>query len=162
MSGKELDQKLLNWILKLPGTRDKYNGLPDDLKAYVDEFKDHDLTREFAPTVSEIKFPANYATAKKIAQLKAMWEEQYKLDKGKHYPDVVEKNGDHVRYVKKVIFENCGETVRNTPAVHFRHFDFWPIQVTFISKSIVGVQNIVKYAKSVNKKVRVCVSLFSL
>jgi hypothetical protein len=123
MSREELDKKLLNWVLKIPGMKEKYNDLPDNLKSYVDEFKDHDLTKEFVPTAGTVKFPPNHATAKKIDQLKSMWEEQYKLDKGEKYPGVVEKNGDNVRYVEKVVFENWGETVRNTPAVRFI-FDF--------------------------------------
>ena len=123
MTREELDQRWLKWVLKIPGMREKYDDLPDHLQAYVDQFKSHDLTTEFVPTAGPTKFPPNTATARKIAQLKAMLEEQHKLDKGEKYPDVVENNGDKVAYVEKLLFENWGETIKNTPSVH-PYFEF--------------------------------------
>ena len=118
LTREELDQQWLKWVLEVPGMRKKYDDLPGNLQAYVDQFKSHDLTTEFVPRDGPTKFPPNTATARKIAQLKAMLEEQYKLDKGEKYPDVVENNGDKVPYVENLLFENWGETVKNTPLVH--------------------------------------------
>jgi len=117
LTREEVDQQWLKWVLKIPGMREKYDELPDDLRAYVDQFKSHDLTTEFVPRTDRTKFPPKMATAKKITQLKAMLEEQYRLDRGEKYPNVVENNGDKVAYVEKLIFENWGETIKNTPSV---------------------------------------------
>jgi hypothetical protein len=117
LTREEVNQRWMNWALEIPGMREKYDDLPDNLKAYVDQFKSHDLTTEFVSSVGPMKFPPKIATAKKIAQLKAMLDEQYKLDKGERYPNIVENNGDKVAYVEKLGFENWGETVKNTPSV---------------------------------------------
>jgi hypothetical protein len=118
LTREETDQRWLNCVLKIPGMREKYDDLPHNLQAYVDQFKSHDLTTEFVPSAGPTKFPPKIATAKKITQLKAMLEEQYKLDKGEKYPNVVENDGANVAYVEKLnVFENWGETVKNTPSV---------------------------------------------
>ena len=119
LTREEVDQRLVNWVLKIPGMKEKYDVLPDNLKSDIDQFKDHDLTQEFSPTSCGAKFRPNPTIERRSAQVKAMWEEQFKLDKGEKYPDVLENDGKRVMYVEKMLFENWGETVKNTPAVFF-------------------------------------------
>jgi hypothetical protein len=117
LTREEADQRLVNWSLKIPGMKEKYDELPDNLKSDVDRFKDHDLTQEFVPTAVGAKFRPDPNVERTSAKMKAMWEEQFKLDKGEKYPDILEKDGTRVVYVEKMLFENWGETVKNTPAV---------------------------------------------
>ena len=119
LTREEVDQRLVNWVLKIPGMKESYDTLPENLKFDVDRFKDHDLTQEFVPTSVGTKFRPDPSIERTCAKVNAMWEEQLRLDRGEKYPDVVEKNGERVVYVEKMLFENWGETVKNTPAVFF-------------------------------------------
>ena len=121
LTREELDQRLVNWLLKIPELKGKFDDLPENIRACVDQFKDCDLKQEDpVPLPNGFKPPPTAATAKKIEKLKTAWEEQLKIDKGLKYPDVVEKDGNNVMYVEKFVFENWGETIENTPAVNPR------------------------------------------
>ena len=100
----------------------KFDELPENVRACVDHFKDCDLSKtDPLPLAHGFKLPPITATAKKMKKLKAAWEEQYKLDQGTKYPNIVGKNGDRVLYVEKAVFENWRQTVENTPAVSALH-----------------------------------------
>lgn len=155
LTREDLDQRLVNWAFKIPALKEKIEGLPDEARQCINQFKDSDLQQEHpVPLSAGFKLPVSSSTAKKVAVQKAAWERQFDLDKGLAYPTVVENTGQNVLYVEKLVFENWGETIKNTPAVVSRYC-LTHTQVTFIPKSIVGVQNIVKYAKEVGKRVRV-------
>jgi hypothetical protein len=115
---EEFDKRLVNWLLNVPGLKEKFDELPDNVRTCVDEFKDSDLSGDNpVPHAIDFKLPPSTSTAKKISKLNAALEEQRNADEWKKYPNVVEKNGDKVKYVEKFPFENWGETVANTPAV---------------------------------------------
>ena len=121
LTREDLDQRLVNWALKIPGLKEKFDELPDETRKAVDQFKDSDLSQENpVPLSSGFKTPLTSSTAKKIATLKAGWQRQFDLDKGLAYPDIVENNGEEVKYVDKLIFENWGQTIKNTPAVYLQ------------------------------------------
>jgi len=118
LTREDLDQRLLNWALKIPALKGKFDELPQETRAAVDQFKDSDLNQENHVRLSSgFKTPLSSSTTKKIATLKAAWQRQFDIDKGLAYPDVVENNGEKVKYVDKLAFENWGETIKNTPAV---------------------------------------------
>ena len=56
LTREEVDQRLVNWVLKIPGMKENYDTLPENLKYDVDRFKDHDLTQKFVPTSVGPKF----------------------------------------------------------------------------------------------------------
>jgi hypothetical protein len=115
---EELDQKLVNWALKVPPVKEKFNALPEEIRTHVEQFKDRDLSAEGVGDVGHgFKKPMSAATARKCAELRDAWEKQYQMDGGKKFPEVVENTGEPVRYVEKLLFRNWGETVENTPAV---------------------------------------------
>jgi len=119
LTREDLDQRLVNWALKIPGLKEKFDELPNETRKAVDQFKDSDLGQNNpVPLSSGFKTPPSSSTAKKIATLKAAWQKQFDVDKGLAYPDIVENNGEKVKYVDKLTFENWGETIKNTPAVH--------------------------------------------
>jgi hypothetical protein len=115
LTREELDQKLLNWIFKIPGFKAKFDKLPENVQKLVEEFAESDL--HSLPTVYGFRKPTPIA-ARKCAGLKAAWEEQFKIDGGTGYPGVVEGDGEAVKYVDKAVFQNWGETVQSTPAVY--------------------------------------------
>jgi hypothetical protein len=119
LSREELDQKLINWALKVPGLKEKFDDLPDGVKTIMDDFKDADLSQKggLRGKAAGFKLPTSPKTAMKMAKLKQMWDEQVKVDGGNKYTGVVEKDGTPVLYVEKFPFENWGDTVKNTPAV---------------------------------------------
>jgi hypothetical protein len=125
LSREELDQRLINWGLTIPGLKEKFDELPDVVKKCVDEFVKVDLksgkTAYGVPSASEFKLPTNLKTARKCAALKAAWEDKVKKGEGKEYPSIVENTGEPVPYVDKFAFENWGETSRGTPAVNLHH-----------------------------------------
>ena len=119
LTREELDQRLIQWAMKIPELRGKFDELPENIRTCVDKFKDCDLSQEDYASVAEgFQRPPTAATAKKIENLKTAWEKQFNVDQGIKYSNVVEKNGDKVMYVDNFAFENWGETVRNTPAVN--------------------------------------------
>jgi hypothetical protein len=119
LTREELDQRLINWAMKIPELKGKFEELPEDVRACVDKFKDCDLSQENHVSVAQgFKPPPTAATAKKIEILRTAWEKQFNEDKGIKYLTVVEKNGDKVMYVDEFAFENWGQTVKNTPAVN--------------------------------------------
>ena len=112
LTREELDQRMINWALKMPELRDKFNDLPDNVKTVVEEFRKCDLSQGL-PAAAEFKMPASPYAAKKMEGLTA------NLGKTGNYPGVVENTGEPVQYVDKAQFVNWGETVKNIPAVHF-------------------------------------------
>jgi|SRR5271170_4533695 len=115
---EDLDQRLVKWALKIPGLKEKFDELPEGTRKVVDQFKDSDLTQENpVPLSSGFKIPLSSSTAKKIATVREAWQRQFDIDKGLAYPEIVENNGEKVKYVDKFSFENWGETIKNTPAV---------------------------------------------
>jgi hypothetical protein len=115
---EELDKRLVNWALNIPGLKERFDELPHNVRTCVDEFKDSDLSgNNPVPHAVGFKPPPSMSTIKKINKLKDALEKQRLADEWKKYPDIVEKNGDRVAYVEKFPFENWGETVANTPTV---------------------------------------------
>jgi len=115
-----LDQKLVNWCLQVPGLRENFDALPENVRAYVEEFRTADLSSKGnAPKMEGFRMPGSPATVKKSSRLKAALEEQFRIDRHGKYKNVVENDGTAVQYVDKTVFENWGETVKNTPAVSF-------------------------------------------
>ena len=119
LTREELDQRMINWLMKIPELKGKFDELPENVRACVDQFKDADLSQEDHVLVAEgFKCPPTASTEKKIEKLRTAWEKQFNEDKGMKYSTVVEKNGDKVMYVDEFAFENWGETVKNTPSVN--------------------------------------------
>ena len=115
LTREELDQRLINWILRVPSIKEKYNALPDNVRGYVEEFRVADIKKE-RMDVSGFRRPTPIA-ARKCAPLKEAWGEQLKLGGGEKFPEVLENNGEIVVYVENAVFKNWGETVQSTPAV---------------------------------------------
>jgi hypothetical protein len=118
LTREELDQRMVNWAMKMPGLKDKFDELPDDIKSHVGQFKDCDLSQKEPFQLKEFKTPLSPTTLKRRSQLKKALEEQFKLDQGMKYSGILEKNGDKVLYVEDFKFENWGETVANKPSVN--------------------------------------------
>jgi hypothetical protein len=119
LSQEEVDQKLLNWALKVPGLKEKFDTLPEPTKQVIKEFSKADLSKggSLKGKAAGFKLPASPKIEMKMAKLKQMLAEQTKIDGGRKYDSVKEKDGTPVLYVEKFVFENWGETVKNTPAV---------------------------------------------
>lgn len=115
LTREELDQRLMNWILRVPAIKEKYNTLPENVRRYVEEFRYADI-KKLRMEATGFRRPTPVA-ARKCTGLREAWEEQLKLDGGKKFSEVVENNGEIVAYVEKAVFKNWGETVRSTPAV---------------------------------------------
>jgi hypothetical protein len=114
-----LDQKLVNWVLGMPGMSSKVDELPPQAKAMVQEFRTADLSSpewDGMKLAEKFRIPTSVGTQKKMEELKgavdALDEEAMKK-----YPFVVEEDGSPVMYVDKAVFQNWGQTVKNTPAV---------------------------------------------
>lgn len=116
---EELDQSLLNWALKIPALKEKFDELPDDVKAIVDKFRDADLDKldEVKGLAQKFEFAPSPGTSAVMADLQTALDGQTEAAKASKYPSVVEQDGTPVEYVEKADFENWGQTVRNTPAV---------------------------------------------
>jgi hypothetical protein len=119
LSREELDQRLLNWGIQMPGLKEAFEDLPPSVHDAVLEFIKADLNTldGSLDATKGFKIPMNLATAKKCDEVKAEWEKQLKADLGGKYPTVVENNGDPVPYVENYAFVNWGQTSRSTPAV---------------------------------------------
>jgi hypothetical protein len=113
---EELDQRLLNWVLEVPGMKEKADELSPEMRGLVDKFSAHDLKDPFVVDHG-VTYPAHPATAKKTAHLKAALEAQFKIDGCEKFPSIVENTGKRVEYVERTAFENWGETIKNTPSV---------------------------------------------
>ena len=114
LTREELDLKLLNWAMEVPGLREKFDELPENVRQCVDEFR----TGNGVPSAKGFKIPPNLATAKKNAALKAAWDGHVNAGEKDKYPTVVENTGEPVAFVEKLGFENWGQTSRSNPAVH--------------------------------------------
>jgi len=118
LSQAEFDQKLINCAFLVPGLREKFDELPENVRTCVDKFRMVDLSKEDGRSaVDGFKIPPSASVSRKTEVLRKGWHEQMKLDGGKKFPDIVENDGSPVVYVEKYVFENWGETVKNTPAV---------------------------------------------
>lgn len=119
LSQEEVDQKLLNWALKVPGLKEKFDILPEPTKQIIKDLSNADLSKEGAlkGTAAGFKLPTSPKMEMKMAKLKQMLNEQTKIDGGNKYANVKENDGSLVLYVEKFVFQNWGETVKNTPAV---------------------------------------------
>ena len=115
LTREELDQRLINWMLRVPAIKENYNALPENVRGYVEDFRLADIKKE-RTGVTGFRRPTPFA-ARKCAGLKKAWEGQLKLDGGKKFPEVVENNGEIVVYIERAVFKNWGETVESTPAV---------------------------------------------
>ena len=115
---EELDQNLLNWALKIPALKDKFDELPDDVKAIVDKFRDADLDKldEVKEMAQKFEFAPSPGMSAVMVDLQTALDAQTKATQAK-YPSVVEQDGTPVSFVEKAEFENWGQTVKNTPAV---------------------------------------------
>ena len=119
LTRRELDQRLVNWVLKVPGLRQKFDELPQNMKEFVVQFGKSDLSAEEPIQVVAQKFPSNSAIMKQTTTLTKALEAQLQIDKGEKYPDVLENDGSRVKYVQDFKFVNWGETLANTPSVCF-------------------------------------------
>lgn len=123
VSRHEIDQKLLNWGLAIPGVKEKLAALPPDLATSVEHFHKSDVStlKETGEGVTWLpegfQRPMNPKSYKKYTAVRKAWEAQNKRDGGKKYDPVVEKDGTPVKYVEDLLFENWGDTVVNTPGV---------------------------------------------
>jgi hypothetical protein len=116
----EFVQKLINWAFVVPGLREKFDDLPESVRSSVDKFRTIDLSKEDGRSAVEgFRIPPSASVSRKTELLKKGWDAQMKLDGGKKFPNILENDGSHVAYVEKYVFENWGETVKNTPAVQF-------------------------------------------
>jgi hypothetical protein len=119
LSREELDQRLINWGMTMPGLREKFDELPKNVRECVEEFRRVDLKKEWKVKGAEgFKLPMNLATVRKSKALKEAWEGHVSAGQSGKYTTVVENSGEPVAYVDKFPFENWGETSRGTPAVH--------------------------------------------
>jgi len=120
LTREELDQKLLNWILTIPGARKKFERFEEGTKGYIQEFKGADLRKGKGVSTMGDRFkrPNTLRVHRCVQELQDSYNEQLKIDGGKAYPSVVESDGSPVRYVNKKTFENWGDTVETKPSVH--------------------------------------------
>ena len=114
---EELDQKLMNWILKVPGVSERFGSLHPTVKGHVERFRASDLAT-WDKDMEGFKRPLTPVVARKCADMKKAWGEQIKKDGGMRFPDILEANGERVIYIENIQFENWGETVRKAPFVH--------------------------------------------
>ena len=118
LTREELDHKLVNWVLRVPGVQARYDKLSEDMKRCVEEFKVWGgKARDRIPGTGGFKKPMSPVSARRLEGMKLAWQEQCKVDGGKKYPGIVENTGEPVIYVEKLVFKNWGETVESTPAV---------------------------------------------
>ena len=118
LTREELDQKLLNWVLRVPGVQAKYEKLPKDIRQCVEEFRGlGGKARDRIPGIKGFKKPMTLVQARKVEGIKRAWREQCTIDGGRKYSEIVENTGEPVMYVENLVFKNWGETVESTPAV---------------------------------------------
>jgi len=118
LTREEVDQKLVNWVLRVPGVQARYDKLPEDIKECIEEFKSSGgKARDRIPRTKGFKKPMSPISARRVEGMKLAWKEQCKLDGGQKYPGIVENTGEPVIYIEKLQFKNWGETVESTPAV---------------------------------------------
>ena len=118
LTREELDHKLVNWVLRVPGVQAKFDNLPEDIKQCIQEFRvGGGKARDRIPRTRQFKKPMTPVTTKRVEGLKMAWKEQCKVDGGRKYPGIVENTGEPVVYVEKLLFKNWGDTVESTPAV---------------------------------------------
>jgi len=120
LTREELDQKLLNWILTIPGARKQFERFEGGTKKYVREFQKADLRKGKGVSTVGVRFnrPQTLKIHHCVQALQDSYAEQLKIDGGKMYPSVVENDGRPVRYIKNQTFENWGSTVETKPSVH--------------------------------------------
>lgn len=118
LTREELDHKLVNWVLRVPGVQARFDKLPADIRGCVDEFRVWGgKARDRIPGTRGFKKPMTPITKKRVEGIKFAWQEQCKVDGGRKYPEIVENTGEPVKYVEKLVFKNWGDTVESTPAV---------------------------------------------
>jgi hypothetical protein len=119
LTREDLDHRLLNWVLRVPGVLSKFEKLPEEIRRCVEEFRLHGgRTRERGSNrMRTFKKPMNPTSVRRVAGIRDAWKEQCKVDGGLRFPGIVENTGDPVMYVEKLQFKNWGETVESTPAV---------------------------------------------
>ncbi len=112
-----------------PELKAHFESLPQEALADLTASFDQDLQKQ--QWDSPVKTDFNAAVQELYAQHASDWAE------------VTEADGNPVQVLENEVFRNWGRTVEHIP------------RYTCFPKSKVGVQNIVKYAKKHNKKVRV-------
>ena len=115
LTREELDQRLINWILRVPAIKAKFDTLPESVQGHVEEFRLADV-KKGRTEARGFRRPTPFA-ARKCAGLRDGWEAQLKLDGGKKFSAVAENNEEAVVYVERAVFKNWGETVESTPSV---------------------------------------------
>ena len=120
LTREELDQKLLNWILTIPGARKTFERFDSRTKGHIQEFRRADLRKGKGDSTVGVRFkrPHTLKIHHCVQELRDSYEEQLKIDGGKLYPSVVENDGRPVRYINKKTFQNWGDTVETKPSVH--------------------------------------------
>jgi hypothetical protein len=116
VSREELDQKLMNWILKVPGVSERFGALDGTARDHVERFRSTDM-KSWDGKVDGFKRPLTPAVAKKCGEMKKAWEAQLKKDGGRKFKEILEANGERVVYIENTKFENWGDTVNKTPSV---------------------------------------------
>jgi hypothetical protein len=116
LSREEVDQKLVNWAILVPGIKEKFDDLPSDVRGLVEDYRNADLNKldDIRTKAEKFEVQPSIGTQKKMAVLNDAWSANTAQKK---YPSVVEQDGSPVVYVEKETFENWGQTVRNKPAV---------------------------------------------
>lgn len=119
LTREELDQKLCNWVLTIPGARKTFEGLGEETRGFIEEFRRADLKKgKSVPTAMGFRRPRESLRVYRCVQeMQGAYAEQLKIDGGKGYPSVVEHDGRPVRYVNKATFKNWGDTVETMPSV---------------------------------------------
>lgn len=129
------------------------NDVPNSLKPFVHELghalddknKDHQSVLEKIVENISARFAQRPHAPKIPLPPSPMFHDFAKdlVSKAIEFPDVKESDGKAMKFVPSLHFQNWGLTVQNTPSY------------TFIARTEVGLQNLVKWAAGQKKKVRV-------
>lgn len=92
---EDLDQRLLNWVLQVPGIKEKVGDLSPEMRTLAEEFAAHDLRQPFV-LGQGINYPHNPATEEKMRQLGLALQAQVVKDGGQKFPSIVENTGERV------------------------------------------------------------------
>ena len=116
LTREEVDQKLVNWALEVPGIQEKFDELPSDVRQLLEEYRGADLSAldDVKSKADNFKMQPSLPTQKKMGVLRDSWTANTEQNK---YTSVVEADGTPVMYAENEIFENWGQTVKNKPAV---------------------------------------------
>lgn len=131
------DEKVVRYLIRLISTDtyflEHFIALPERIQAFGKAL----LNDEPLPPLTEPLPPtAEYQRAQTI--LAERFQIQARTDGD---PRILEGDGEEMKFIKDLPFQNWGQTVSNTP------------KYTFVARTVEGIQNLVRWAKQAGRKV---------